>query len=284
MTEKTKGLIEIHIAILLLSFIALFAKLIHLPPTIIILGRAFFASVALFIILKYSKQNLLLKSTKDYIYLIILGLIFAIHMVAFFQSAQVSTVAVALVIFYTYPVFITILEPYFSKEKIGLPNLALALIVFIGVALIIPEYKLENDISQSVLFGFISSLTFAVVAIANKKHVKHYSSQLLAFYQFGISTIVLLPFIFIENFIISPYDIILLISLGVVFTVGGYTLFISAMKYLKAQKVGIIAGLEPVYGTIWALLILGEIPQVRTILGGLIILVASLYATFSKKS
>jgi drug/metabolite transporter (DMT)-like permease len=56
------------------------------------------------------------------------------------------------------------------------------------------------------------------------------------------------------------------------------------MKYVKAQLASIIATLEPVYGIVFAALLLGEIPELRTIVGGAIILLAITYAVSKKQS
>ncbi|MBI2774394.1 DMT family transporter [Candidatus Dependentiae bacterium] len=116
----------------------------------------------------------------------------------------------------------------------------------------------------------------------NKKYTNNYPSKVLTFYQFGVGAVILLPFILIEKFSVTAMDIALLVLLGAVFTVGGYTLFINALKYLKAQRVSIIATLEPVYSIALAFFILGEIPELRTIAGGALILAASVYTTLRK--
>ena len=54
------------------------------------------------------------------------------------------------------------------------------------------------------------------------------------------------------------------------------------MKTVKATTASIIASLEPVYGIVFALILLGEIPNANQIAGGLIILLVSLVASLKK--
>jgi len=54
------------------------------------------------------------------------------------------------------------------------------------------------------------------------------------------------------------------------------------MRYIKAQTASIISSLEPVYGIILAFLLLGEVPALRTILGGVIILGATFIVTLKE--
>ena len=51
------------------------------------------------------------------------------------------------------------------------------------------------------------------------------------------------------------------------------------MKHVRAQTAGIIASLESVYGIISAALILGEIPSLRELVGGAVILGTAAYST-----
>jgi drug/metabolite transporter (DMT)-like permease len=283
MPSSTKNLFQIHTAVFLFGLAGLFGKLVDLPSTIIVLGRVIFASIFLIIILLYFKQSIKLKKKRDYLHLAILGLVLAIHWVTFFQSIQVSTVAIGLLSFSTFPVFTTFLEPYFFKEKLRLNNIVIALITFGGIALVIPEFKLENNTTQGVLWGITSGFTFSILSILNRKYVKQYSSLVIAFYQDSIATLALLPFLFLINPTFHTNDILLLILLGVVFTALAHTLFIKGLTAVKAQTASIIASLEPVYGIVFAALLLKEIPEARVMLGGLIILGTTLYATIRSR-
>ncbi len=53
------------------------------------------------------------------------------------------------------------------------------------------------------------------------------------------------------------------------------------MRHIKAQTASIINSLEPVYGIILALIFLHEMPSLRTVMGGVIVLVAAIAATLS---
>lgn len=285
--KKSRNLLEIHISVLLFGLAGLFGKFITLSPIIIVFGRVFFASIALILILGFFKQGIKLKSMSDYFWLILLGVILAIHWVTFFHSIQISTVAIGLLSFSTFPVFTTFIEPYVFKERIKLSNIIIALVTLLGVGIIIPSFELNNNITQGVIWGTVSGFTFALLSILNKKYVKKYSSLVISFYQDGVAMLVLLPFILFDLSSqpeLSLHNILLLILLGVVFTAIAHTLFIKGLTNIKAQLASIIASLEPVYGIIFAALFLNEIPTLKTILGGVIILGATFYATLTAKS
>jgi drug/metabolite transporter (DMT)-like permease len=284
MKDETRKLIELNLGVLLLSMVALFAKWIQLPATIIILGRVFFAAITLFLILKLSKQSFDIKSRKELGYLLVIGVCFGIHMVAFFESAQVSTVAIAMVTLYTYPLLITFIEPFVSGEKIRRIDLSLALIVFLGVLLIIPNFETTNDTFKGVMWGLLAALAFSIATVMNRKYVQSYSGSLIMFYECAISFVILIPFLFIEHFVLQPSDLFLVMLLGVVFTAIAYALFVNGMRYIKAQKAALMATIEPVYSILFAAIFLAEIPALRTVLGAALILGVAVFAQLKTKN
>src|SRR4029078_9291430 len=71
----------------------------------------------------------------------------------------------------------------------------------------------------------------------------------------------------------------LLLVLGVACTGLAHTLFIASMQRLSAHTASVVAALEPVYGIALAALLLQEIPTVRTLAGGVLIVAAALVAS-----
>jgi drug/metabolite transporter (DMT)-like permease len=269
---KKQSLVEIHVAVVLFGLAGLFGKWLVLSPLIIVLGRVFFASLALLIIFLFSKQNIRISPIKNYALFVLLGFILAVHWAAFFQSIQISTVAIGLLSYSSFPVFTAFLEPLFFREKIDLSMILLALFCVIGIFLIIPRFDLSNSTYRGVLWGLLAGFTFSVLTILNRKLSQEYSSLLITFYQDFWATIFLLPFFFILKPRLDNRDILLLLFLGIFCTALSHSLFIKGMRHIKAQTAAIISSLEPVYGIIMALIILREVPSLRTVLGGIVIL------------
>ena len=277
------GLLEIHIAVLFFGLAGLFGKLVNQPPTVIVFGRVLFAMAFLLPAMWYLKHSLRLDRTRDYFALLLQGFILAVHWSTFFQSIQVSTVAVGLITFSTFPIFVTFLEPVFFKEKLRPADVALALVTFTGVVLVVPAFNLDNTTTQGALWGITSGLTFALLSIMNRKYARAYSSLVVAFYQDAAAALFLLPFLFLPAPAMTLPDMLRLALLGIVFTGVAHSLFIRGLAHVKAHTASIIASLEPVYGILAAALLLGESPAMRELAGGAIILGTALYATTRKE-
>lgn len=250
------------------------------PALIIVLGRVFFGAIALFMLYAYRKQSIRLKRSKDYLWFALFGLILAVHWLTFFHSIKISSVAIGLLTYSTFPIFTAFLEPYFFKEKLLLRDFILAVITFGGVVLVIPSFELGNQMTQGALWGIVSGATFAILSILNRKYVADYPGSLIALYQDTVASLLLLPFFFVLKPILSSSDLGLLILLGFLFTAFSHTIFINGLQTVKAKTASIIASLEPVYGILGAILLLGEAPTLQEVLGGSVILGATFYATY----
>ena len=283
MKLKHNGLIYAHLSVLLFGATGIFGKLIPLPSPIIVFGRVFFASLFVALILIFLKQSFKLKKKSDYWNMLILGLMWAINLISFFKSVQVSTVAIGVLSFSTFPIFTTFLEPFFFKEKLKLSDIIVVTITMLGVIFVIPEFKLTNNIVQGVLWGMASGLSLSLLSIFSRKHAQNNSSLIITFYQNFFATILLIPFLFILKPNLNQNSIVLLLLLGTLFSAIPHLLIMKSLSTLKAQTISIILSLESVYGIIFAIFIINEIPTIRVIAGGVLILGATFYATIKAR-
>lgn len=275
------GLVATHVAVLLFGLVGLFAKVVALPAIILVLGRTFFSSAFLGIYLAVKRQRFALKTRGDYVLIIFAGIILAIHWTSFMQSIQVSTVAVGTLTLATFPLFSAVLEPLLFHEKMRVSDILCALVMLGGVTCIVDDFSLEDSMAQGVLWGLLSAFTYALLSLANRKFSSGYPASLVSFYEQATATVVLLPALFVLKPTFTVLDVGMLAIMGVVFTAIAHTLFIGGLRTVKVRTAGIITGLESVYGVVAALLFLGEIPGIREVVGGTIILAVALYSTLA---
>jgi drug/metabolite transporter (DMT)-like permease len=281
MQATRRNLIQIHLAVLFFGVAGIFGKLIPLPAALIVLGRVAFASLFLGAALIYLGHSWRLDNRRHYIAMFGLGALLALHWWTFFQAIQVSTVAIGLLTYATFPIFVTFLEPCFFGESLQVRDIVVAFITFAGVAMVIPEFEIANRITQGVCWGILSGLTFALLSILNRRFVQIYPSLTIAFYQDLSALLLLLPTLKLLQVSVQPRDLALLALLGIVFTGIAHTCFIEGLQRIKARTASIIAALEPVYGVVLAVLILGEFPALRVCLGGSIIIAATIFVSMT---
>jgi drug/metabolite transporter (DMT)-like permease len=129
-------------------------------------------------------------------------------------------------------------------------------------------------------WGLVSGWTFALLQLLNRRLVRARGSLRLALRLDALALLALLPFLPWVWETPSWRDWGLLAIQGVVFTAVAHTLFIEALRSVRAQTVAIVGTLEPVYGIALAAWLLAEIPDSRTLAGGALILAAVLWTTW----
>jgi drug/metabolite transporter (DMT)-like permease len=279
MPSYKQSLLSLHSAVLLFALSGLFAKWLNMPASHIVFGRAVFAAIAIAIFVLFIKKQSLKVERSLLLPLAFTGLVLAFHWGSFFYAIQVSSVAIGLITFASFPVFVSFLEPLLFKEKFHYQALAQALLTIVGILFILPLGHLTAGDIDGVMWGMISAFTFALLTLLNRKFVAKTSAKKVAFYQNSCASFCLLPIIFFYPITISIEQLSVLVILGVVFTAIAHTLFNHSLKVVKAQTASVAVSLEPIYGSIAAYFLLGEQITWMMVIGGGIVIATNVWAT-----
>lgn len=274
-----RNIIYLHIAVMLFGLAGVAAQFVEVPAVLVALGRVICSSILLFLIAVIKKESLRLNSKKDYCMIILTGTVMAIHWTTFFQSIQVSTVAIGTITFSTFPLFLTFIEPLVFHEKLRIRNVLSAVILLFGVMITIPEFSMANHTTIGIIWGMVSSLSYAVLTLANRYFSAQYAARTVCLYEQGSAAIVLLPALFLVETTWRPQDLAGIAFVGFICTAFAHSLYVSTQKSVRAQTAGIVSGMETVYGILYALILLGEIPSARELAGGAVILGVAMYSS-----
>jgi drug/metabolite transporter (DMT)-like permease len=276
--KQLRGLVSANVAVLLFGLAGVLGKLSLLPAPLIVFGRSFFAGLVLLAVCWLRHIPLRPKQSRDGYLLLGQGVLLALHWTAFFQAINVSNVAIGLLSFSSFPLFTAILEPLLLHQRPSRIQIFAALMILPGIFMLVPSFTLQNQTTLGVMWGVLSGASFALLSVTNRWLGRTYSSLMISLYQDGIAAIVLLPiFLFTApGTSWTPQTLLILIILGVVCTALAHTLFIASMRDITAQTASLLASLEPVWGIIFGIVLLGAIPTTRTLLGGAIIISATL--------
>lgn len=286
MKTRNQGLLLVHLAVLLFGFPGVIGKLLPLTPVQLTWFRVFLASLGLLTVLIWQKEKFGLKKSGDLWMILTSGLLLGLHWTAFFHSVQVSTVAVGMLSYSTFPIFTIFLEPWLLQVKFRRFYLLLALACFLGVALMVPEFRFSNRIFLGVAWGILSGLSFSFLTIINRVLSARYSSLLVAFYQDSLAMVFLMP-LFLSSLPSPSFGvkgISLLLFLGLICTAGAHTMFIRGLRFIEARLTSLVSSLEPVYGIVLGYFWLQEVPELRTIFGGLLILASVAIISWQSRS
>jgi drug/metabolite transporter (DMT)-like permease len=180
-----------------------------------------------------------------------------------------------------------VIVPFISflilRKKIGARGIAGALMSIAGVALL----SLDRNFSLGLGDGLtlICAVGFAFQIFLTSEFVKKYRATVLNFIQmitaFFLSFICLMAF-GETQFNVTGKGILSVLYLGVISTTVCYLLQTASQKYVDETKAAIILSLESVFGTLFSILILGEIVTPRMLAGSLIILGAVVISNLSE--
>lgn len=280
MSDKQKGLLGIHSASLLFGGTALFSKAIALPALDITALRSVVAVVVLLLLLLLRKRVLRLASLKHLLLMVVAGVLLGLHWVTYFQAMQVSSVAVGMIALFTHPVITIFLEPLFKGAKPHRADIACGVVVLFGVYLMVPAMSLGNDVTMGVLWGISSAFLFSLRNVIQGHYLSHYGGELSVLYQGAVVVLMTLPFV---GGLPSPDDSttwIQLAVLGAIFTAAPHSFFAGSLHYLKTKTASLVSCLQPFYGTLFAFLLLSEQPTLTTVVGGLIVISASVWESY----
>ena len=151
--------------------------------------------------------------------------------------------------------------------------------LFRSLFALVPEYTLSSATTRGIALGLASGLTFAWLVVRNRTLVATQPASQIALWQSAFAALLLVPVVLIAppGFVTpSATGAGLLLVLGVVCTGVAHTLFIASMRHVSAASASVVAALEPAYGIALAALLLGDVPNARTMTGGVLIIAAAL--------
>ena len=278
--DSAKGLRLIHFATLLAGFTGVFGKWFTVDSFVITAGRSVVGCAALWFVAKYLGADLRVKSRRDLALMALSGALLAGHWFTFFYAIRVSSVAVGLLAFASYPLFVALAEPLVFKEKLHAYDFAGAAGVAAGLA-IIGSGSLHGDsaVLAGLFWGVVSGALCAGCSLASRMAVRHYHPAAFACWQQLFVALTALPFAVRGFSVTTGKDAVLLVVMGVAFTAGLQMLFIGALKHIRAVTASIVLMLEPVYGILVAMVAIGEIPALRTVAGGAVVCGSALAVT-----
>lgn len=274
--NETQGYILIVAAAILWGTMGILAKLAFAygiqPETLIAIRLALSFATLFFILGVFNRSSLKIQKT-DILPFIAFGLFgVAFQRISYFYAVQLTTVTMAAILFYTYPVLVTLTAFVFLKEKISPRQIATILMTFLGVALVVRVYDtsaLGNNIS-GLASGLLSSILFVFYFMIVRKFRSKYASWTITLYGELIGALTLTPVIsvYASQILNFPYQLwLLIIAIAWVPSLLAYLLYSTAVKHVKPSKGSTLGVMEPLSAALLSTAFLGENMESLQVLG-----------------
>lgn len=283
---RTRAFINMHIATVFFGLSGVFAALIPASAISVVWGRTAIAVVVLFGVCLLKKRLPWHGVSKtETAQLLGIGCLLGVHWWSFFYAIQLGGVAIGTLGFSCFPAAIAIIEAVVFKDRISKLELALIGLITLGLILVTPSFDFANQATIGLLWGIFSGVIYAVIAACNRVGAaKRQASSLQAcwwqFFAISVVTVFAAP----QLSGLNGMGWVWLFGLGVLCTGLAYWLFIDSLSAINARTAAMIFALEPVYAIAIAWAFLHDVPSLRMLLGGSLIIAAVVAAARFKSS
>jgi drug/metabolite transporter (DMT)-like permease len=256
------------------------------PSLVIAAWRMGLAALILapFTILRYQHELKALKRS-DLSLLVCSGAFLAAHFATWISSLEYTSVASAVVLVATNPLWVALFSYIFLKERINRWVAAGMLVALLGGVLISLNDAIGGGTAQldanpdSLLGDFLAllgALFGAGYIIIGRKLRAFTSLPVYTFTVYGSAAVILLVTVLIFRLPISGYRPVTyfwFLLLALVPQLIGHSSINWGLRYLPAAFVAIVLLSEPIGSSILAVLLLHEIPTAVMVIGGVLILI-----------
>lgn len=262
MDPVRRAWLELHFAVFCFGFTAILGAWISLSALSLVWWRVGITSLSLILLLRgfgtlpRMPRRLALQYAG-------IGIVVALHWVAFYGAIKLANASIALVCMATTALFTAFLEPWLLGRQRSRVEVFLGLLIIPGMMLIVSH--LESGHGYGLVAGLVSAALAALFSILNKKMISKATELEITLLElgsaFGFLGILLLV-LTLAGFPVSlkpaPGDWLPLLALALVCTTLAYVLALRALRHLTAFASNLTINLEPVYGILLAMLLLGE--------------------------
>ena len=272
-----KAYLVLLVGVVSVSFAAIFIRLAEAPPLVIAAYRLTIASLVL-ILLTYKKTVPSVKrlSRRDSLLLLLSSFFLALHFALWITSLSYTSIASSVILVTCHPAFVAVISYFLWHEVLNRLTIGGMVIAFAGVVLI--NYGGFDFGSQAILGDVLALIAgFAMGGylilggyLKNRIEIMPYLTLIYT----GAAIILLLATVgFGYSFTgYSGTTYLMMALLAVVPQLIGHSSFNLALRLIPVTLVSVAILGEPVGATLLGYFILDEVPTVKELIGGVLIL------------
>lgn len=252
------------------AFITGKMAVLEFPPFSLTFFRFLLALPFIFLLLYSREKEKWIPSGKQWIPLIVLGIIgtFFYH-VLFFSALRYTTAINSSLIGATNPVLTALMAVLFFNESLTQKRLAGTICSFSGVFLIVTnaDWQLISTFrfNPGDLLMFSAVLSWALYALLSRSYMQKYSLSplMVTAYTFLVCVLISIPFVLWENpaaylFKASVHGWLSIAYMSIFASVLGYLIQLFAIEKIGASRAAIFVNLVPIFTIMQSVFILGE--------------------------
>ena len=262
--EKSRATISFVSALCIYGTIGWALAYINLPSEVVVLFRGAIGAAFILAALLIVKRRIDWAAIRqNLVWLAAGGVSLGLNWVLLFASYRATTVAVASLCNYMFPVILIIVAPFVLGEKRSFKKAFCAFIAVVGMVMVsgVVEGGAEGVTAEGLALG-LGAAVFAAVMVLCNKNLKDIPMLERSAIQLVFAALAALPFVLANNVgqTLEPdvLSLCLILLLGIVHTGIAYILYFGGLSGLSAQASAVLGYVEPAVSVLVSTLILHE--------------------------
>jgi len=222
---------------------------------------------------------------KDVRKALIPGVLLGIHFISWISGARLIPAANASLIVNLTPIISPLVLFIMVREKVSRGEMLGSLVALAGISyLALGDFSAQKEYFRGDLITLGSMLAFAVYQTIAKKHMVGLWRYLLPLYLVG--GLFCLMVAAISSDLSAPWtrnDLLAVVGLAVICTIGGHSIFNLSMRNLRGQVVSVFHTSQFIYAGVMGYFILHETPSRKLLVAGPLLVSGVIITIMSQK-
>ena len=248
----------------------------------------------------YAECGLGKLATRNWPLLVVRGAILLVAYTTYYLAFPALPLAEAIALFFTSPIFVTLLASLILKERVSLQSWGAVLLGFVGVLVILKPGS--GLFEPAALLSLFSAASYALAMVLARRYGGGEPTTVMAFYVNGVYLVGAAAFAGLFSalgitqlghpsldFLVRPWampnlpDLLLMGICGLIAAVA-MSLLTHAYRMARANLVTVFEYTGMIWVPLWGYLMFREVPSLQTVIGTIIIIVAGIYAVRAQRS
>ncbi len=245
--------------------------------------RLIVSGILTFLLAYTTRKKLTLKSQKDYLIILFMGIVgYGLQIIFFTLALYHNTISNTSFIFSSYPIFSALFAVFILKEKLT-SRIIFSLVLLLGGLFFIFDPQTLGTSLEGNIYALLGGITFALYIVGSRFLTKQGNgANAVTLWSVGlaVATSGIAAFGTEHVTLNLPFQaIIFLLAFGFL-NFAAYNVMNKGFETVEASKGSIILMTEPIFGASIGFLLFSEIPTPRFLLGATLILIATFLDVF----
>ena len=274
---RRRPYLAIAMAVVCVSFAAIFITWSESPPITVALYRLGFASLILFpVALLHSERPLRRVDRKGTLLMTGVGAILATHFALWITSLKTQgvTVASSVILVTSHPLLVGLLSHFVVRERLNWQGAVGIVLGFSGVLVIAAgDYRVSTITLVGDVLAFLGGVMAGFYFLAGRRIRRQIPLLGYAFVVYASATGVLFVYaVALGQSLVptgdAPRELLLFLALAIIPQIGGHTLYNWSLRYVSASVVSLSLVGEPIGSSLLAWVLLSQVPSLAVAFGG----------------